>query len=65
MHGAILAQVPHRDYATVAWSTLVVDQQLASVAIVGSASFQLYRVGAFMPQAATQCRFSSCCAVLC
>ncbi|PRW60685.1 phosphatidylinositol N-acetylglucosaminyltransferase [Chlorella sorokiniana] len=39
------ATVPQRDYATVAWSTLVVDQQLASVAIVGSASFQLYRGG--------------------
>lgn len=38
------ATVPARDYRTVVWSALVVDQQLASVAAVGSASFHLYSV---------------------
>lgn len=37
------ATVPHRDYRTVVWSALVVDQQLATVAAVGSASHHLYK----------------------
>lgn len=37
------ATVPHRDYATVVWSTLVVDQQLSTVAAVGSASYHLHQ----------------------
>lgn len=38
------ATVPQRDYATVVWSSLVVDQQLATVAAVGAASHHVYRV---------------------
>lgn len=38
------ATVPQRDYSTVVWSSLVVDQQLATVAAVGAASHHLYRV---------------------
>ena len=38
------ATVPHRRYATVAWSTLVVDQELCTVAALGSASYHLYTV---------------------
>jgi hypothetical protein len=38
------ATIPQRDYATVVWSTLVVDQQLSTVAAVGSASFNVYKV---------------------
>jgi hypothetical protein len=37
------ATVPQRDYAAVVWSALVVDQQLASVAAVGSASYHLHQ----------------------
>ncbi|KAL4854296.1 Phosphatidylinositol N-acetylglucosaminyltransferase GPI2 subunit [Chlorella vulgaris] len=37
------ATIPQRDYATVVWSTLVVDQQLSTVAAVGSASFHVYK----------------------
>lgn len=37
------ATVPQRDYRAVVWSTLVVDQQLSTVAAVGSASFHLYQ----------------------
>jgi hypothetical protein len=37
------ATVPHRDYSTVCWSALVVDQQLSTVAAVGSASYHLHQ----------------------
>ncbi|KAL4443391.1 hypothetical protein ABPG75_011128 [Micractinium tetrahymenae] len=43
------ATVPQRDYATVVWSSLVVDQQLATVAAVGAASHHLYR-GSITPR---------------
>lgn len=38
------ATVPQRDYGTVVWSSLVVDQQLATVAAVGAASHHVYKV---------------------
>ncbi|KAL4429203.1 hypothetical protein ABPG77_010182 [Micractinium sp. CCAP 211/92] len=43
------ATVPQRDYGTVVWSSLVVDQQLATVAAVGAASHHVYR-GSITPR---------------
>ncbi|PSC75905.1 phosphatidylinositolN-acetylglucosaminyltran sfe ra sesubunit c [Micractinium conductrix] len=43
------ATVPQRDYATVVWSALVVDQQVATVTAVGGASHALY-TGRVMPR---------------
>lgn len=57
------ATVPHRDYATVAWSTLVVDQELSTVAAVGSASFHLYSVSSLIcvPVEAMAVVAAACC----